>query len=208
MKIFETTKLEFRRKILVLAGAKIDVTDSATGALVGFIKMKAFKLREEIKLYSDTQQTQLLLSINARQIIDFGATYDVTPAEQQQTAFSLRRQGLRSTFVRDKWMIIGSNNDEYGFFEETGTFAIVRRYIAMIPFIGGLVDFVFFFMTIDYKLYVTSSGEQLHAATLTRKKNPFVIKYNTSTENMQTTIDPQIVVAAGTMLTIIEVTKN
>jgi len=208
MTIYESTKLEFRRKVFVLAGAKIHVTDQASGQLVGFVKMKAFKLKEDIRLFIDESKTQELLSIKARQIFDFGATYDVTDPQSGTKMFSLRRKGLRSTFVRDKWLILDPQDNEYGYYEEAGTLALIRRYTGWIPLVGGLVEFVFFFLTIDYELYVTTSGQPQLAATMTRRKNPFVIKYETDAIAGETNVDNRIIVAATTMLSIIEVSKN
>ena len=41
--------------------------------VVAFCKMKAFKLREDIRVYTSEDATNELLSIQARQIIDFSA---------------------------------------------------------------------------------------------------------------------------------------
>jgi hypothetical protein len=208
MNIFESTALEFRRKVLVLVGAKIDVTDQASGQAVGFIKMKAFKLKEDIRLYSDATETEELLTIKARQIIDFGATYDVSDPQTGSLLFSLQRKGLKSSFVRDNWLILDPQGNQYGYYEEAGTLALMRRYVSWIPFFGAFVDFVFFFLAIDYELYVTTSGQRQLAATMTRRKNPFVVKYTTNSMVGETTVDNRITVAASTMLTIIEASKN
>jgi len=208
MSIYESSELEFRRKLIVFAGAKIDVTDQASGQLVGFIKMKAFKLKEDIRLFVDSSMSQELLTIKARQIIDFGATYDVYDPPSGAKMFSLRRKGLRSSFVRDKWIILDPQENEYGYYEEAGPLALLRRYTGWIPIFGGLVELIFFFLTIDYELYVTTSGQPQLAATMTRRKNPFVIKYETDASSGEINIDNRVIVAAATMLTIIEVSKN
>jgi hypothetical protein len=94
-------QLEFRRKFWVLVGAKIHITDPLSAREVGFIKMKAWKLREDIRLYTDESMQTELLRIHARNIIDFGATYDVVDSFSNQIVYSLKRKGLKSTFVRD-----------------------------------------------------------------------------------------------------------
>lgn len=208
MNIYDSKKLEFRRKLLVLAGAKIDVTDHDSNEQVGFIKMKAFKLKEDIRIYTDSSQTQELLTIKARQIIDFGATYDVRSPGSEEIMFSLQRKGLRSMFVRDNWLLLDNQGNQFGYYEETGTLALLRRYIVNIPLFGGLIDLVFAFIAIDYELYVTTNGQPQLAATMTRRKNPFVIKYSTDATAGETTVDNRVIVAAATMLTVIEVSKN
>jgi len=85
-------KLEFRRKYWKIAGAEIYVDDPNTQQEVGYIKMKAWKLREDIRLFSDRSMQREILQIHARQIIDFGATYDVTDSSTGQQFFSMRRK--------------------------------------------------------------------------------------------------------------------
>jgi hypothetical protein len=208
MNIFEAKKLQFRRKVLVLAGAKIDVTNLETGEDVGFVKMKAFKLKEDIKLYKDTTRTELLLNIQARSVIDFGATYDVLN-DDGSIRFSLRRKGLRSAFVRDTWLLLNADGSEFGQVSETGDYALFRRYISFIPLLGDILDLILFFMTIEYKVFIGADAQQqVHVASIYRQKNPIVVKYATNMDAGEGTADSQVVVAATTLLSVIELGKN
>ena len=74
--IFGHNQYLVRRKVFTLAGAKFHIFDP-DGNLVFFSKMKAFKLREDIRLFRDESMSDELLLIQARQIIDFSAAYDV-----------------------------------------------------------------------------------------------------------------------------------
>jgi hypothetical protein len=67
-----------------------------------------FRLREDIRVYSDERKTQEVLSIKARQIIDFSAAYDVVDAEMNQKVGVLRRKGLRS-ILRDEWEVLDAS---------------------------------------------------------------------------------------------------
>ena len=40
-------------------------------------RLKAFKLKEDIRVYADEARTREVLSIKARQMLDFSASYDV-----------------------------------------------------------------------------------------------------------------------------------
>lgn len=66
-----------RRKVFKFFGAAFHVYDPA-GRIVGYCKQKAFKLREDIRIYTDESCTSELIVIKARSIIDFSSTYDVT----------------------------------------------------------------------------------------------------------------------------------
>jgi hypothetical protein len=122
-----------RRKVLTLAGAKFHIFDSV-GSLVFFSKMKAFKLREDIRLYRDESMTEELLLIKARQIIDFSAAYDVFDAKTREKIGVFKRKGLKS-ILRDEWFIMDASDREIGAIREDSLFkALLRRFLTnLIP---------------------------------------------------------------------------
>jgi hypothetical protein len=115
-----------RRKVLTLVGAKFHIYDAADN-LIGFSKQKAFKLKEDIRVYRDESMQQELLTIHARSIIDFSAAYDVLDPKSERRLGTLKRAGLSSIF-RDKWMVFDAEENQVGTIEEDSAFlAIVRR---------------------------------------------------------------------------------
>ncbi|MFM7162389.1 MAG: hypothetical protein ACKO3P_18695, partial [Planctomycetaceae bacterium] len=72
--------------------------------LIGFIRHKAFKLKEDIRVYTDETLSEERLSIKARQIIDISATYDVTETRSGKSLGILQRKGLAS-LLRDTWVV-------------------------------------------------------------------------------------------------------
>jgi len=95
--------------------------------LVLFSEQKMFKLREDIRLYADEQKSQEVLSIKARQIIDFSAAYDVVDSGTGQKVGALRRKGLKS-ILRDEWEVLDVNDQVIGkLFEDNMTRAMLRR---------------------------------------------------------------------------------
>ncbi len=95
--------------------------------LVLFSEQKMFKLREDIRLYADEQKSQEILSIKARQIIDFSAAYDVFDSGTGQKVGALRRKGLKS-ILRDEWEVLDMNDQVLGMlFEDNMTRAMLRR---------------------------------------------------------------------------------
>ncbi len=120
-----------RRKILKIFGAAFHIYN-AKGEVVGYCKQKAFRLREDIRIYTDDSCTRELLSIRARNIIDFAATYDVFLASGELLG-SFRRKGLSSTFVRDHWLVYGPDERPLGEVRELGGMtAILRRWIDLV----------------------------------------------------------------------------
>ena len=99
------------------------------GTQIGFLKQKLFKLKEDIRLYTDESMTRELLLIKARSIIDFSAAYDVIDALTGQKAGALRRKGWRS-LLRDEWEILDANDQPVGMlFEDSMGRALLRRFL-------------------------------------------------------------------------------
>ncbi|MFW6303327.1 MAG: hypothetical protein ACOC2L_01785, partial [Candidatus Sumerlaeota bacterium] len=69
-----------RRKILKLIGADFHIYDQGQ-RVVGFCNMKGFKLREDLRVYTDESKSQEVFRISARNIIDFGGTYDIIDSQ-------------------------------------------------------------------------------------------------------------------------------
>lgn len=114
-----------KRQVLALTG-KIRLY-SLHGSLVGFSEQKMFRLREDIRIYADEQKQQELLWIQARQIIDFAASYDVIDSMSSIKVGALRRKGFRS-ILRDKWEILDVNDIPIGvLWEDSPGRAALRR---------------------------------------------------------------------------------
>jgi hypothetical protein len=202
-------QLEFRRKFWKIAGAEIYINDPATQNEVGYIKMKAWKLREDIRIFTDRSMNQEIAQIHARNIIDFGATYDITDSTGKQPAFSMRRKGLKSTFVRDHWDLIDGSGSTFGSVQETSTgLALVRRWIEMIPYLN-LLGLVLMFIPQTYEIRLAQSdGSNAVAGTITHRKNPFVVKMLLDTSSAQAEVSPILTLSATALLSIMDAAKS
>jgi hypothetical protein len=124
--IFQFPRYVLKRQVLALTG-KFRFYDPL-GNLVMFSEQKMFRLREDIRVYSDERKSQEVLSIKARQILDFSAAYDVVDTQMNQKAGVLRRRGLRS-LVRDQWEVLDANDRLIGtLFEDNLGLALLRRF--------------------------------------------------------------------------------
>lgn len=160
------------------------------GSLQFYVKMKAFRLKEEIVVYADEGQTQPMLRIKARSVLDFGATYDVTDANSGEKVGACRRAGLKS-ILRDTWLLLDSNDQEFGKAEEDSVaMALVRRFLG-----NGLIP-----QTFHVK---DSSGGAL--GVISQSWNPFILNYNIDyTADTKGTLDPRLGVALMVLLMAIE----
>jgi uncharacterized protein YxjI len=126
------TEYIIRKKVFSIMGAKLHIYDN-TEQLVLYSQMKAFKLKEDIALYTDESMQRELLRIKARNVVDFSATYDVHDTETGEHIGALRRKGLKS-ILKDEWLILDRHDQEIGKIKEDSTaMALLRRFISIIP---------------------------------------------------------------------------
>lgn len=116
-----------RRKVFKLVGGAFHVFDPA-GNVVLYSKQKAFKLREDIRIYTGEDMGTEVLTIRTDKIIDLGATYHVHDSHQGGVRVgSLKRKGLKS-MLRDEWIILDPSGQEVGIIQEDSVaLALLRR---------------------------------------------------------------------------------
>lgn len=123
--IFQHQSYLLKRQAMALTG-KFRFYDPL-GNLVMFSEQKMFRWKEDIRVYADESKMREVLSIKARQIMDFSASYDVVDTEMNQKVGVLRRKGWRSMF-RDEWEVLDENDNVKGLlFEDSMGLAVLRR---------------------------------------------------------------------------------
>lgn len=176
-----------RRKVFQVFGASFHIYDPA-GGLVGFSRQKAFKLREDIRVYTDESCAQELLVIQARNIIDFSAAYDVVDALACEPVGTLQRKGF-SSLMRDEWVMADAMGMEVGRVREDSlALALIRRYMAnLIP-----------------QTFRATAGA-MQVAQFRQHFNPFVLKLSVSIlPASDGVVDRRLLLAAGVLLAAIE----
>jgi len=180
-----------RRKFFKVFGAAFHVHDEH-GSVIGYCKQKAFKLREDIKLYTDEDMNEMLLSLNTQQIIDFGATYSVTLPDGTALG-TLRRKGMKSSFVRDEWLIFDQQGKEIARVRETGSIApLARRYI----------DYATIFLPQRYE--VIRNRDQEVIARLRQHFNPVIFRLGVAILDQDDEIDDLLILGASCLIAAIE----
>jgi len=154
--------------------------------LIGFIRHKAFKLKEDIRVFQDDTLSEERLSIKARQILDFSAAYDVTDSRSGKSLGVLQRKGFAS-LLRDTWIVTDAEGQPAGRVEEDSLgLALLRRFINLIPQAFKLVD-----------------EDGLEVATFRQNWNIFVPKLTVVVSD-KCRLPPVLVLAAGIVLIVIE----
>lgn len=183
-----TIEFTIRRKVLQFFGKSFHIYNP-DGSLYGYCKQKAFKLKEDIRVYADESMQTERLRIAARQIIDFSAAYDVVSSATNQKLGAFKRKGWQS-LLKDTWQVLDTNDQPVGAIEEDGALlAIIRRVVDLGAFIPQ-----------HFHLYDTQRRELARFRT---HFNPFVYRL-TVTIPPGTGADPTLVLAAGILIAAIE----
>jgi uncharacterized protein YxjI len=127
-------------KLLALA-SQIYVRDSG-GHLLGYVKQKMFKLKEDINVFADEQQTQLLFNIKADRIIDWSASYSFTDSRGTLLG-SIKRQGMRSIWKASYDIFDASGNPAYKISETNGWVKVMDALLGEIPVVGMFSGYLF-----------------------------------------------------------------
>lgn len=181
------THFVIRRQVFKLLGAAFHVYDS-NDRIVLYSKQKAFKLKEDIRLYTSEDMQTELLCIQARSILDFGAAYDVVDTTTGEKVGALKRKGLKS-ILRDAWIIMDPDDREIGQIEEdSAVLALVRRFLTNL---------------IPQAFTATISGREV--CEYKQNFNPFVKKIAVDfSQDPNGLFDRRLALAAGVLLSAIE----
>jgi uncharacterized protein YxjI len=160
MELWDHDRYLARRQLFALFGAKFWLEDPL-GNRIGFVRQKAFKLKEDIRVFADDSQTRELLLIKARSIVDFGAAYDVVDPDTGKRLGTLRRKGF-SSLLRDHWEILDETERPIGrLMEDSMGLALLRRFLSNL---------------IPQRFHFEIGGRKLGA--LRQRFNPFILKYD------------------------------
>lgn len=114
----------------------------ANGNLLGYVKQKMFKLKEDINVFADEGQTQHLFNIKADRIMDFSANYRFTGNQGNQIG-AIRRKGMRSIWKANYEISDGGGNHVLNINEENGWVKVMDSLFGEIPIVGMFSGYVF-----------------------------------------------------------------
>ncbi len=188
--MFDLDRFLVRRKVFKILGAGFHVYDPA-GNVVGFSEQKAFKLREDIRVFTDDRKSKELLTIRARQIIDFSAAYDVVDTAEGRKVGAARRKGW-SSILRDSWELLDENDRPIAHLEEdSAALALVRRFLTNL---------------IPQRYHLRVAGER-QVAVMRQHFNPFIFKLEVEIDR-DCPVDRRLVLATAVLLAAVEGRQN
>ena len=132
--------LELSFKLLAIA-SQIYIRD-ANGQLLGYVKQKLFKLKEDINIFADESQTQHLYNIKADRVLDFSAKYNFTDAAGNNLG-SIKRQGMRSIWRANYDIFDAASNQVMKINEENGWVKVIDSLVGELPLVGMFTGYFF-----------------------------------------------------------------
>jgi len=192
MNPFLLTKYYSKKSFLAVFGGELRIFDENQNAILFFVKQKAFKLKEDISIFSDESKTKELLKIRTESIVDFSGTYDVFDSATNEKVGSLRRKGFKS-ILKDEWDVLDASGNVIALVAEDSIFkALLRR------FLTNLIPQTFF---------ITAGGTTI--GILKQSFNPFLPQFRVDfSMDSGKVLDRRLGIATVTLLQIIEGKQN
>jgi len=178
-----------RRQVFRFFGAGFHIYDSE-GGLVGYCDQKRFRLKEDLRVYTDETKTEELLRIGTQQVIDFGATYTVSVPEGGAIG-SFRRKGLKS-MLRDEWLVNSATGE---------TVATIREDSQLSALLRRAHDAIALFIPQGYHMRDEGGGD---LASYRTHLNPFIHRLGVSVAREDEVVDDLLILAGGVLLLAIE----
>jgi len=130
--------LELSFKIATI-GTRVRVVDAA-GQQVAYLRKKKFRLKEDVRVYEDENQSRLRFRLKADRVVDFGASYTVSGPGGRSLG-AVRQRGVRSLW-KSTYEISDPSGKVIGVIHEENPFVKVLDSLAeALPFadaLGGL----------------------------------------------------------------------
>ncbi len=111
----------------------------ATGQLISYAKQRAFRLKEDVTIYADEEQTRPLYHVKADRMIDIGATYAISAGDGRPMG-AQRQRGMR-TLWSATYDIVDDNGSAVGLIHEQDPWVkVIDGLIGSIPFLGFVIQ--------------------------------------------------------------------
>lgn len=161
MKISYPLRLSFK---LIAFAPRVKVVD-AEGNEIFYIEQKALAIRESVKVFNNEKDKELLYTLQANQVIDFGATYSLLNAKNDKKLGTVRQEGVRSLFQASYQVTDASGKDAFTIVQSNPMIALLDSLISIIPFAELVSGYI---LNPTYSISTTSSKKPL----LEMKKKP------------------------------------
>ena len=155
----------------------------------------AVKVSPGFRVFADENLTKEIIRIQAQNIVDFSATYNVYDSSTNKLIGFWERKGLES-IVRDSWSLLDGfdGNEIAQMQEDNATLALIRRFI---PF-GNLIP----------QTYYLKNKQGVVLASFIQTFNPLIYALKVKIFKKPNAPDPKMAMAGAMLLAVIEGRQN
>jgi uncharacterized protein YxjI len=114
--------------------------DGGENGILAFAQQKRLAFKEQVTLYTDDSKQTPVLGFKARQVMDLGATYDVTDAAG--VPIGLFRKNFKQSLLRSQWHLEQPGYGEMIGRETNVTVAILRRFVDSLSWLPYHFEFL------------------------------------------------------------------
>lgn len=188
--------LTFRFKLIALA-SQIYVRDAGDELLL-YVRQKMFKLKEDVLLFGDTEQTRPLYRIRADRILDIAAEYVITDERDGAPLGMMKRHGMRS-FWKAHYEVRSARGGVFEIHEESVMVRVLDSLFGQVPVLGTFAGYVFH---AAYLVTRQGSGEEVMRVS----KRPALFEGRFEVEARGTMSEPEqeLLVLASLMMVLLE----
>lgn len=187
--------VDFTFKLLALA-SQIYVRD-ANGNLLGYVKQKLLKLKEDINVFTDETQSQVLYNIKADRVIDWSARYTFRDGAGNVIG-SIKRKGMRSIWKANYEITDGADNHIMSINEENGWVKVGDALLGELPIVGMFTGYLF------NPAYLLTRVDGSPVARLAKQPAFFEGKFQVTPQTQLSSEDEVRVLLAFLMMTLLE----
>lgn len=192
--------LELRFKLIALA-SQIFVRDAA-GNLVAYVRQKMFKLKEDVVVYADAEQTRPAYRIRADRILDIAAEYMITEHASGAALGSVKRRAMSSLW-RAHYEIRSASGETYTLREESMWIAFLDGLVSQIPIVGALAGYVF------HAAYrVTRTGSDAALIRVVKQPALFEGRFRVEAVGAMTDAEQELLVLGALMMLLLERSRS
>jgi uncharacterized protein YxjI len=114
--------------------------DGREAGVLAFAQQKRMAFKEQVTLYTDDTKTTPVLGFKARQVIDLGATYDVTDATGG--TIGVFRKNFKESLLRSTWHLQQPCYAEMTGRESSLAVALLRRFVDSLSWLPYHFEFL------------------------------------------------------------------
>lgn len=137
------------------------VTDGGEkGDMVAFAQQKRFAFKEKVLFYRDEQKTEEVFGFRAEKTLDVHGRYFVEDADGN--LLGIFRKHFKKSLLNSTWEILDKDSQPVITVSESSkVYAVVRRVMAFIPYIGELAEIVGALIKYHFVFRDAATGEEV-----------------------------------------------